>query len=420
MRTSISATPTASSYPSTGSAELAQSGTLQAGTVEDRHLYALSEVSKLRRQAIPVDELLPKIVKAARRATGAKYAAMGVLTSNVHEADPCETRDHIVQFIHDGMDDETAAVIGPHPVGRGLLGKTIFEEQTVVAHERASHPDAITLPEGHPEMSNFLGAPLEVDGRVFGNLYLAEKPEGFSEEDRKVLEILCTQAGAAIQTSILAERLRGVLLSDERSRIARDMHDGVMQNLFSLGMTLDMLAQNAAETSPSLANDLQHLVDQVDDAIRSIRATIYRLRDSETDLDRMTLQDAVVTLAREYECSTGVRPSIAISAQVSASVPDQAVPDVVYLIKEALHNVRRHAKASQVSVSGMYGQGQIDIAIEDNGCGFDQSNPSVGHGLENMYERAKLIGGQLRITSNPGSGTSVFLTIPSQTTKEQL
>lgn len=420
MRASVSATPSVAACPFTGQTGPTHSGTLQAGSVEDRHLYALSEVSKLRRQAIPVDELLPKIVKAARHATGAKYAAMGVLTSNVHEVDPCETRDHIVQFIHDGIDEMTAAMIGPHPVGRGLLGKTIFEEQTVVAHDRATHPDSITLPEGHPEMSNFLGAPLEVDGRVFGNLYLAEKPEGFSEEDRKVLEILCTQAGAAIQTSILAERLRGVLLTDERSRIARDMHDGVMQNLFSLGMTLDMLSQGAAETSPDLAKDLQQLVDQVDEAIRSIRATIYQLRDSETDLDRVTLQDAAVTLAREFECSTGVRPSVAISAQVSASVPDQAVPDVVYLIKEALHNVRRHAKATKVSVNAMCGEGQIDIAIEDNGCGFDQSNPSVGHGLENMYERAKLIGGQLRITSNPGSGTSVFLTIPSQTTKEQL
>lgn len=420
MRTSTSATPTTAACPITGQSGPTHSGTLHAGSVEDRHLYALSEVSKLRRQAIPVDDLLPKIVRAARDATGAKYAAMGVLTSNLHEVDPCESRDHIVQFIYDGVDEVTAAQIGPHPVGRGLLGKTIFEEQTVVANDRATHPDAIALPEGHPEMSNFLGAPLEVDGRVLGNLYLAEKPEGFSEEDQKVLEILCTQAGAAIQTSILAERLRGVLLADERSRIARDMHDGVMQNLFSLGMTLNMLSNRVDGNDPSLAQDLQQLVDQVDDAIRAIRTTIYQLRDSETDLNRVTLQDAVVTLAREFECSTGVRPSVAISAQVSASVPNQAVPDVVYLIKEALHNVRRHAKASTVSVNATARDSQIAIAIEDNGCGFNQSNPSVGHGLENMYERAKLIGGQLRITSNPGCGTSVFLTIPSQTTKEQL
>lgn len=420
MRAPSSASPSAADCPITGQGMPSVSGTLQAGSVEDRHLYALSEVSKLRRQAIPIDELLPKIVRAAREATGAKYAAMGVLTANVHEVDPCETRDHIVQFIHDGIDEETAARIGPHPIGRGLLGKTIFEEQTVIAHDRASHPDSIPLPEGHPEMSNFLGAPLEVDGRVFGNLYLAEKPEGFSQEDAKVLEVLCSQAGAAIQTSVLAERLRGVLLTDERSRIARDMHDGVMQNLFSLGMSLDMLSRTAETDSPDIAQALQHLVDQVDDAIRAIRATIYQLRDSETDLDRVTLQDAVVTLAREYECSTGVRPSVAVSAQVSASVPSQAVPDVVYLVKEALHNCRRHAKATKVSVSATSEAGHITIVVQDNGCGFDQRNPSVGHGIENMHERATLIGGQLRITSNPGSGTSVFLTIPSQTTKEQL
>ncbi|WP_336250748.1 GAF domain-containing sensor histidine kinase [Stomatohabitans albus] len=388
--------------------------------MDDRYLYALSEVSALRRQAIPMDELLPKIVKAARTATGAKYAAMGVLTTNVHEVDENETRDHIVQFIYDGIDDETASNIGPHPVGRGILGKTIFEEQLVITNDLPAHPDSIPLPEGHPPMSNFLGAPLEVDGRVFGNLYLAEKPEGFSTDDAKVLEVLCSQAGAAIQTSVLAERLRGVLLSDERSRIARDMHDGVMQNLFSLGMSLDLMSQTIEVSSPELANDLQRLVDQVDETIQSIRSTIYQLRDSETSDQRTSLQHAAVTLAREFEYTTGVRPSIAISSQVSNEVPDHLVHDVVYLIKEALHNIRKHAKAKSVSIRATSGEHGIEITVNDNGCGFDQTQPTVGHGLETMAERANLIGGQLRITSKIGSGTSVFLTIPSQTTKEQL
>lgn len=419
MGAPTSTSSSAAVCPITGHGGAGASGPLKASAIQDRHLYALSEVSKLRRQAIPVDDLLPKIVRAAREATGAKYAAMGVLTSNMHEVDLCETRDHIVQFIHDGMDEETAALIGPHPIGKGLLGKTISGESIVITNDRPNHPDAIPLPEGHPPMSNFIGAPLEVDGRIFGNLYLAEKPEGFSTDDAKVLEVLCSQAGAAIQMSIMAERLRGVLLSDERSRIARDMHDGVMQNLFSLGMSLDLMANQIQSSSPELAENLQQLVDQVDATVQSIRKTIYQLRDSETNLDRVSLQHATVTLAREFECSTGVRPSIAISNQVSASVPDRLVHDVVYLIKEALHNVRRHAKAKAVSISAASEPDGIEIAIMDNGCGFDQTQPSVGHGLENMYERAKLIGGQLRITSTVGSGTSVFLTIPSQTTKEQ-
>lgn len=420
MNTATQGTPTESLSHENLADPLALRAILPKGSsCEDRYLDALSEVSKLRRQPVPVDELLPKIVKAARQASGAAYAAMGVLTTDVYGESGSEPCDHIVQFIHDGIDDLTAKAIGPHPVGRGLLGKTIFEEQLVVAPDRANHPDSIALPHGHPPMKNFLGAPIEVDGRVFGNLYLAEKPDEFSDDDARLLEVLCSQAGAAIHASIMAERLRGVLLADERSRIARDMHDGVMQNLFSLGMALDFMSHELKSSTPDLAEQLSTLVDQVDETIQSIRQTIYKLRDSESDPNTVSLQQAVVTLAREYESQTRIRPSIAISAQVSARVPHTAVADVVYLIKEALNNARRHGKPTAVSVRASEEGPMIAIVIEDNGAGFDPSQLSAGHGLDNMRERAKLIGGRLKITSSPGAGTSIFLSLPSQTTKEQ-
>ena len=187
---------------------------------------------------LSLEAVLQHIVELAVRITDARYGALGVLTPD---------RRAIEEFITVGVTPEERAAIGDPPVGHGVLGLLIDEVGPLRMPDIGADPRSVGFPPNHPPMRSFLGAPVVARGTVFGNIYLTEKNGAieFSKVDQDALLVLASQAGIAIENARLyeeaqrAQRELGRLeLLEERERIAKELHDGVIQSLFAVGMGL--------------------------------------------------------------------------------------------------------------------------------------------------------------------------------------
>ncbi len=347
-----------------------------------------------------LDEMLEVIAGAARQLVGARYAALGVIGQD----------DRLEQFVHLGMDADEIRAVGALPTGRGILGLLIRDPHVIRLENIAEHPASVGFPDHHPPMHSFIGAPVRMSGRVYGNLYLTEKEGGFTEEDESWLEIFAAQAGAAIENALLSHRLREVAVRSERDRISRDLHDGIIQSLFSIGMTLES-AGSLVTTSPErTAERISMAVDSIDATIRELRNTIFDLRPH--DSAALGIRDGLVELAREHEVNALVRPTLTLGKDLDAVVPAAVIPDVLQIVRESLMNVARHAGDATVAIEAQVRDGHLEVVVTDDGVGFTPTAPAVGRGLENINERAEVLDAALTIDSAPGDGTRLHLRVP--------
>lgn len=375
--------------------------------MSDERLPALAEAAAALAGELGLGAVLETIVEAARSATGAQYAALGVVGED----------ETISQFVYTGIDDETARRIGHLPRGKGLIGLLIRDPRVVRTDDIASHPASSGFPPEHPPMKSFLGAPVRSRGRVFGNLYLTEKAGGFDERDEELVLVLAAQAGAAIENAELAERLQSLAVQDERDRISRELHDGVIQTLFSIGMGLES-ARSLTTTDPGRVDErLDQAVDALDGAIRKLRNYIFQLRPQQAA--SMGLSRGLTELAREYEVNALVRPRLELSRGSDAHVPSGLVPDLLQVVREALSNSAKHAGASHVTIRTHVDAGALLMEIADDGVGFTVGAPQVGRGLDNMRERAEALDAELQVDSAPGEGTTVRLHVPLDARTEE-
>jgi signal transduction histidine kinase len=263
-------------------------------------------------------------------------------------------------------------------------------------------------------MRSFLGAPVKARGVVFGNIYLTEKlgAEEFDAEDEAALVVLAAQAGVAVENAHLNEEARKsarrLAVMEDRERIAKELHDGVIQSLFAVGMGLQAAATLTGDQQ--MEQRLEGAVGEVDRVIRDLRNYIFGLRPG--ILADRQLDQALRHLAEDFEEKTGVTTAIEIDGVVAAELTARAA-DIVQLAREALSNVGRHAEAVTCRLSLYRRDGLATLEIDDDGHGFDKTlADGKGQGLRNLSDRARSLGGELSIESSPDEGTTVRVTIP--------
>lgn len=196
-------------------------------------------------------------------------------------------------------------------------------------------------------------------------------------------------------------------LVEDRERIARDLHDTVIQRLFAVGLSLQAALTRIA--NDAAAERIQLAVDEIDTTIRDIRSSVFALHTRRPLA--MSLRDDVLTIAREAERALGFEPSVAFGGPVDSVATDEIQEHVLATLREALSNVTKHAQASSVRLDLEVEAGQLHLRIEDDGVGIQRSG--VGNGLHNMSERAVALGGSCNIerVSNTG-GTRVDWRVP--------
>jgi signal transduction histidine kinase len=348
---------------------------------------------------LSLEVVLQRIIEIAAEITGARYGALGVIGPG----------GVLTEFITTGLTREERAAIGPLPVGHGLLGVLIKEAVPLRISPISSHPESVGFPPNHPPMTSLLGAPVVSRGRVFGDIYLTDKDGGepFAREDQEDLLVLAAQAGVAIENARLYEEVHRLAVLEDRERIAKELHDGVIQSLFAVGMSLQGTALRSAD--PEQAARIEGGVSELDRVIRDLRNYIFGLRPGV--LADRELGQALRNLAEELQERSGVTTVVEID-EGAASQLTVFANDILQIAREALSNVGRHADATTCRLSVFRdGHGAI-LEIDDDGRGFDEDTIHRGDGLSNLEHRAASVGGVLAIRGIPGEGTTVRLVVP--------
>jgi signal transduction histidine kinase len=254
-----------------------------------------------------------------------------------------------------------------------------------------------------------LPALIEAAAGVVGDLYLTEKPGGFSEENVAFVEALSRIAGSAVNTARLQERLRGLALVEDRERIARDLHDSVIQDLFAVGLGLQGIAERVEDTTA--AATLDDAVDCLDDAVEALRAYIFQLKTPPDSIPGLEdrLQELVFRMGSAYP--SDLRLELNITDVDDDNLEDQ----ILRIVTEALSNALRHSEGTNIDVKVEAGSDGVLIRVADDGIGFDTRRlTTTGMGLANIAARAERIGGVLNLRSQPGDGSVVEVVTPSE------
>jgi signal transduction histidine kinase len=351
--------------------------------------------------SLPV--VLRRIVVSACELVDAQYAALGVLGpgTNVEQI-------RLIEFITEGADDEAIRRIGHYPIGRGILGVLIREPRPLRLHDLASHPQSYGFPEGHPAMRSFLGVPVRIQDRVFGNLYLTEKRGGgdFTADDEEMAVALAGAAGVAIENARLQERVRQLAVLEDRERIARDLHDTVIQRLFATGLGLQALTHITA--TPEVASRIQQAVDDLDATIRDIRGVIFALQAHERGEQSLRVQ--VLGLLTEMKAALDFEPRVHFDGPVDAAIDDVLAGDLLAVLRELLSNVAHHSGATSADVYLLAGS-EIILRVEDDGSGPGAGRVG-GRGLKNLEARARAHGGTFALAPKEWRGTLAEWRVP--------
>ncbi len=349
---------------------------------------------------LELDAQLQRVLEATVQLTHADEAQVGLLNFS-------------------GTDVEIVAAVGEavttvglrQPYGTGLLGTVMRENRPVRSDDLWNDPRTY-LPDLMRQVGarSWLGTPLADNVTVFGSLIALRKtPGGFSDEDEGRLLALAALAAAVVRQGRLRDEVRRLAVVDERTRLARDLHDSVTQSLFSASM-LAQAAQVLWKRDPERARErLDRAAELCGGALAEMRALIFELRP-----DAMA-EEGLVSALQKHAAARHARDGIqvVILPAQERRLPAACEEAAYRIVREALHNVAKHSQASQVWVRLDFDPEHLRLEVRDDGRGFDLAARSGrGMGLTSMRERAAQLGGHLAVESALGRGTTIRAEIP--------
>ena len=375
---------------------------LYADTEQRRRWHEVNaEITQLMLGEFDADQALQLIAQRSREISGAQVS--GVL---IAEGDELVVR----------------AVDGPADYGR-YLGRRIPRDLPVIGQVVADGGQVVVIddlaqvlkdvggaadfPEG-AALGRTTIAPLPAGGTDTGGLLVVAMEQGTSSrlaDGSDLVRIFAGQATLALERA-QAQRDRDMLaVLEDRDRIARDLHDLVIQRLFATGLQLQGMHRMAR---PEHQERLGRAVEDIDTTIHDLRAAIFELQQAP---DSSSLRKDLQALVSEYTEGLGFRPKLVITGPLDTAVPASVRPQILAVVRESLSNVIRHAHASQAIVDVTVGAGQVVARVADDGTGIGASTRRSG--LRNLTERARSLGGTIRLADNDPHGTVVEFTAPT-------
>jgi len=369
-------------------------------------LYQVSQAVLSVTRQMSVRDVLQVIVRSARSLVGARYAALGV---------PDEG-DSFAEFVVDGISPAEQRAIGPLPRRHGMLGVLLDEGKPERLADIRADPRFEGWPAAHPRMSHFLGVPVRDGDQILGIIFAANKTSaaaaghGFTDRDEEILSLFAAHAAIALTNARLYERSRELSVMQERSRLARELHDAVTQKLFGIrahARAAAVLADRTPLDPERVKAEIEAVGTLGKQAHAELRAVIDGL--APPDLEAAGLADSL----RRYAVLAGRAYGIPVTF-TAAEVPALGVRTETALYRvaqEALHNALRHSGAGRVSVRLSRTPRRVAVEVRDDGHGFAAEAPSGGVGLASMRQRASSVGGALTIRSGR-RGTVVRMAVP--------
>lgn len=350
-------------------------------------------------EAGTLKQVFQQIAYVAQQLVHSRYAALGI---------PSE-HGTMKYFEVVGLKQDEIQQIAHPPVGRGLLGVIMHEREILRLEHMRDDPRSSGFPNNHPHMDRLLGVPVQAGTALFGMLYLTDRLDGapFTETDQWLVESLAGYAALAISGAQISEQHSRLTLLEERERVGMELHDGIIQSLYAIGMQLQLLRL----TQPSVGDDVAKATKSLDAVIEDIRHYILNLRVA--NYEQQTIYDCLKdVLARLH-----VPDSLSIRLDAPNRQPPFAPPvveAVCQIAYEAVSNIVRHADATDAIIEVSESSNFFQMTIRDNGQGFDSAATSQhgGLGLRNIMQRARIHGGDVTVRSEPSGGTVLTLRLP--------
>lgn len=351
-------------------------------------------------EADTIEQVLEQIAHASRELIHARYAALGVP----------DKEGGFRYFKVSGMDQEQARRIGNLPRGLGLLGVIQKERVALRLDYLADDPRSVGFAKAHPAMTSLLGVPIQLGDTLYGLLYLSDKEDGssFSEQDQWLIEVMASYAALAIANLSLQEQRSRLAMLEDRERIGMELHDGVIQSIYAIGMEVQLLPSTSGSIQ---AEGFERVIHGLNTVIEDIRSYILNLKSS---------QYAQKTV-RECFDEVILRLHVPDDLNIYLDAPNSPPPlqsttfeAVCQIVNEAVSNIVRHAHATEAIIRTESGGDLFRVIIQDNGRGFDlaEALQRNGLGLRNVQQRARLHGGEVNIETEPDQGTSLTISIP--------
>jgi signal transduction histidine kinase len=229
--------------------------------------------------------------------------------------------------------------------------------------------------------------------------------EPFAPDTLELASAFAAQASVALELARSQQRERRLQVQSDRDRIARDLHDHVVQRIFATGLALDRVSRSLEETLPETAAALAERVDELDGTIARIRSSIFELHEAD-DASPDAVRTRIVDVVRSITGGQGLRPDVRLRGE--DDLPPALVPDVVAVVRELVTNVMRHASATRVTVTVTV-DAEVCVVVTDNGVGLPAV--AVRSGLTNLADRAERHGGRLTTSTGP-KGTQIRWSVP--------
>ncbi len=353
-----------------------------------------------------VETVLHRVVEQARALLAARYGALTVL----------DGEDQVQGFVTSGASEADRERVGAGPQGRGLLAVRLQPGQALRVADLGRDPRAVGLPPGHPPMRSLLAVPIVARGGFHGQLYLADRLDGapFTAAEEATLARFVEKAAIAIDSALTHERLRSLAVSEERMRIAHELHDGMAQVMAYVNTKTQAVKEFVrAGRIEEAAEQLEQLAAAARDVLTDAREEILALRTPmgpENPLSRVLRQ-----YVDHWRDQFGLGAELAIDDELRL---DPGVElQILRIVQEALANVRKHARAANVAIELHQNAEWVHLTVADDGVGFKpgrvRTNDGPRFGLATMRERAEGIGGTLVVETHPGSGTRILVRVPS-------
>jgi signal transduction histidine kinase len=363
-------------------------------------LNALSEAVRAMTAGLSLDNVLKRMAEIAAHLVGTRYAALGVP----------DGKGGLAQFFTFGMSEKQISHMDHYPLGLGLLGLLLTQPESIRLENMHDDPRSAGFCQHHPMMTSFLGAPIISRGKHLGNLYLSDKldQQSFNAEDERLINLLASHAAIAIENAHLSEQLQKLAVVEERDRISMELHDGIIQAIYGIGLKLELTRLTLVE-KPEVAAQIVSANQDLNRVIEDLRRYILDLRGG---VDRnVTLREQLADIAEGFRLVSSARLVMDI-ARGFAQLSEERAHGIAQIVREALSNIVRHAQATEVYLDLHETPAQITLVISDNGVGFDPDTVMRGNGLNNIIQRVEQLGGSVVFTSKLGRGTTLTANFP--------
>ena len=378
----------------------------RALTLRNEDLALVNDIAAVLTNAQEVEEILDQTLKRV-------MSYLGVEAGEIFLAEEGGTELRLA--LHRGEAAEAFWTRDRFQIGEGFVGLVAQTGKPLVS--TALQHDLRYLRRAVVEAGFHCIAciPLATHGSVVGVMDVATRRERlFDQREIDLLTAIGTWTGITIENARLHRQSRRLAVLEERERIGMDLHDGIIQSIYAVGLALDY-ARDAVEEDPKQARlKIEQAIEGLNGTIRDIRAYILDLRPHQFRGE--DLKDGLQHLVDEFRTNTLAKATLLVPENGLAGLPTSHATALFHICQEALTNVAKHAQASHISVHLWKAPERVLLEITDDGQGFDLRKMSItlGHGLSNMHTRARRVGGDVEITSDAGEGTTVLAWVPTQ------